>query len=266
MKLLRFARTVVAIMIKDRIYYTGKLFVDTLSVFARFGVVVLLYKYVFELRGGSVLGVPFVVAAWSMFFYFAVMTLDISRVARSIMRDIQSGTIEVLFSKPIPYLWYKVFYQIGMHAYPFILISFFGSILLALVFGVPQTMTTSFFFLTFVATFLLGILLCSLLYTLIGLAAFWIEDINPIYWVVDKGVMILGGSYLPVGLFPPLMYKIALWSPFGASYFVTHTVYEGWAQLWVTQLLIQTVWVLVLGILVMSVFYKARQKVSVNGG
>jgi ABC-2 type transport system permease protein len=96
--------------------------------------------------------------------------------------------------------------------------------------------------------------------------AFWIEDINPIFWMVDKMVMILGGSYLPVALFPSFMYKIALYSPFGASQFITHTVYESWKTNWFLLISIQIFWIVILSILAYIVFLKARKKVSVNGG
>ena len=113
---------------------------------------------------------------------------------------------------------------------------------------------------------LFGAILSLLLYTLVGLLAFWIEDTNPVFWIVDKAVMILGGSYLPVALFPKFMYKLALYSPFGASQFITHTVYDTWQTNWYILIGIQIFWSLVIGSIVYILFAKARRKVSVNGG
>ena len=86
------------------------------------------------------------------------------------------------------------------------------------------------------------------------------------FWIVDKAVMILGGSYLPVALFPAFMFKIALWSPFGASQFVTHTVYETWQTNWYQLVGIQLFWIVLLGLIVYFMFERAKQKISVNGG
>jgi ABC-2 type transport system permease protein len=105
-----------------------------------------------------------------------------------------------------------------------------------------------------------------LIYSIVGLLSFWIEDIKPVYWIVDKAVMILGGSYLPVALFPKAMYQIAVWSPFGASQFITHTVYESWTINYVKMFSIQVLWVIILGTFVYIMFNRAHKKVSVNGG
>ena len=86
------------------------------------------------------------------------------------------------------------------------------------------------------------------------------------FWFVDKAVMILGCSYLPVALFPAFMFKIALWSPFGASQFVTHTVSESWQTNWYQLVGIQLFWIVLLGLIVYFMFERAKQKVSVNGG
>jgi ABC-type uncharacterized transport system permease subunit len=109
-------------------------------------------------------------------------------------------------------------------------------------------------------------MLTLLLYSLIGVLAFWIEDINPIYWLIDKAVMILGGSYLPIALFPPLMYKIALFSPFGASQFITHSVNESWKSSWYILILIQLFWIIISGICLYWLYNKAKKRISVNGG
>ena len=62
------------------------------------------------------------------------------------------------------------------------------------------------------------------------------------------------------------MYEIALWSPFGASQFITHTVYNSWITEWATKLGIQAFWIVILAALVYILFAKAKKKVAVNGG
>jgi len=127
-------------------------------------------------------------------------------------------------------------------------------------------MSWFFFIPTVLGVFILGSILSLLLFSIIGLLAFWVEDINPIFWTVDKAVMILGGSYLPVALFPNSIYNIALYSPFGATQFITHTVYKTWQAEWFLKIGIQAFWIIVLGVVVYFLFQKAKQRVSVNGG
>lgn len=266
MKALRLSSVIIKMLVKDRLFYPGRLIADTLVMVGRFGILALLYKYVFELRGGEIMGVTLPVVLWSMFFYFAFMTLNIRSISRDIMLDVRAGTVEVLLSKPFSYLWYRISWGLGSGIYPFVVISLIGGTLLSLAVGVPGTITTQLFFATFVVTALLGVMLSFLMYGIVGLLAFWIEDISPIHWIIDKAVMILGGSYLPIALLPPLLYQFALWSPFGAANFVSHTAYASWSELWLSRIGIQMFWVVLLLIIMTALFAKARKNVSVNGG
>lgn len=266
MKETRIANKIIAILFRDRFYYPGRLAVDMIGVVARWGVLLMLYWYVFKLQGGVINGTSFTITAWSMFFYFSFSVLRLRDVSRLIMQDVQSGSVEVLFSKPVGYIWYRVWWQIGLGLGSFLVVAIIGPVVLSMLVGVPFTMKIGIFIPTLLIVFILGVVLSLLLYLLVGLMAFWVEDINPIFWVVDKTVMILGGSYLPVSMFPPLMYKIALYSPFGASQFITHTVYSSWDVVWLQHVAIQLVWILIFIVLVWLIFKRARQKVSINGG
>lgn len=266
MKAIRLGNKIVQTLVRDRVYYPSRLIVDTCSIIARCGVLLILYWYVFRLNNGVINNTTYIVAAWSMFFYFAFSVFRLREISRAIMQDVQSGNVEILFSKPISYLSYRMWWQVGGGLYPFVVMSIVGSIVLAFIVGIPATMSLAIFVPTIILVVLLSTFLSLLLYTVVGLLAFWIEDINPVFWIVDKAVMILGGSYLPVALFPNFMYKIALWSPFGASQFITHTVYETWATDWIMKIGIQIFWILATAIISLIIFAKARKKISVNGG
>jgi ABC-2 type transport system permease protein len=258
--------TILKTLVKDRIQYPGRLVVDTVGIIARCGILLILYWYVFRLNNGVINGTTFLFVAWSIFFYFSFSVLRLRDISRLIMQDIQTGNVEILLSKPISYLSYRMWWQVGFGIYSFVVITILATIVLAFIIGFPSTMTIGIFIPTLIITFILGSILSLFLYSIVGLLAFWIEDINPVFWIVDKAVMILGGSYLPVALFPDFMYKISLYSPFGASLFVTHTVYETWQTDWYQFVGIQVFWIVLLGLVVYFMFRGAKQKVSVNGG
>jgi ABC-2 type transport system permease protein len=266
MKAIRLGNKIVQTLVRDRIYYPNRLILDTFSIIARCGVLLVLYWHVFSLNDGVINNTTYIVAAWSMFFYFAFSVFRLRDISRAIMEDVQSGNIKILFSKPVSYLAYRMWWQVGAGLYQFLVILLVGAIVLALIVGLPATISVGIFVPTIILVTFLGTLLSLFLYAFVGLLAFWIEDINPVFWIVDKTVMILGGSYLPVALFPKFMYKIALWSPFGACQFITHTVYETWAREWVMKIGIQFFWIIATTIIVSVLFAKAREKVSVNGG
>jgi len=265
-KKFRLANKILITLIKDRIHYPARLLADTLSVIGRFVVLIILYAYVFKLNGGTINNITFVVAAWSMFFYFSFIILGVRSIAKMIMHDVQTGNVEVLFSKPVHYLFYRFWWQIGMGFYSFVIITIVGILGLYFTIGFPETFSTGIFLLTIPFVFLGGILLSFIIYSIIGVLSFWMQDINPVFWIVDKTIMILGGSYLPVALFPPIMYKIALYSPFGASQFLNHTVYTSWQSNWYQLMGIQALWIILLGLVLFFLFKNAKKKVSVNGG
>jgi ABC-2 type transport system permease protein len=266
MKQLRLANSIVKMMIKDRVQYPARLIVDTFGIAARCGVLLILYWYVFQYQGGLIKGVTFQIAAWSMFLYFSFMTLRLRDLAKSIMQDIKTGTVEVLLAKPIQYLSYRMWWQFGAGLYPFFIATLLGVAALFITVGIPESMQSWFFVGTLAIVFVFAAILSLLIYSVVGLLAFWIEDVKPLYWIVDKAVMILGGSYLPVALFPKIMYQIAIFSPFGASQFITHTVYDTWKVDYLKLIGIQLFWIIVVGIIVAYMFGRAHKKVSVNGG
>lgn len=266
MKEIRLANKIIRTLVKDRMQYPGRLIVDTVAIIARAGLLFILYWYVFGLKGGMIRNTSYAVVTWSMFFYFAFSSLRLRDISREIMADVQTGNVEVLFNKPVSYLGYKIWWQIGSGLYSFLVIITLGTLTMSLVVGLPETMSIGIFLPTFFLALAGAIALSLAMYSVVGLMAFWMEDVNPVFWLIDKMVMVLGGSFLPVALFPDFMYKLAVYSPFGASQFITHTVYDSWARDWYVLIGIQFVWIIALGSAAVLMFKKAREKVSVNGG
>lgn len=266
MRAIRLPIKILKTLTKDSLHYPSRMYANIFILIARLGILLGLYAYVFKLNGGTVNGVTFLVVAWSMFFYFTFSNFNLRRISRLMMTDVQSGSVEIFLNKPISYLSYKVWWTFGLGFYNFLFIGFLSFIILALIIGIPPSMMTSLFLITLIIEFFLTSILTIIIYAIVGVFAFWIEDINPVFWIVDKFVMILGGSYLPVALFPAFLYNIAIYSPFGASMFISHIVYDSWKVDWVKLVGIQIFWIIVLGLFMVWLYKKAREKVSVNGG
>jgi len=66
-----------------------------------------------------------------------------------------------------------------------------------------------------VASFgLVAAALITALYLWIGLLSFWLEDVSPVYWVVQKAMFVLGGLMLPLDLYPDFIRRAAVFTPF----------------------------------------------------
>lgn len=265
MKKIRFPLTVIKIFIKNQMQDRTYLMVDIINMITRCFILFLLYSYAFEVNGGSIDGVDCKTALYSMFIYFCMMTLNIRKIYKLIMVDVKSGNVEMFINKPINYILFNFYKSIGMGLYSFLVISILGTIAMLLFIGVPD-LNLSIFIPTFIIAFILGRILEFIMYSIVGVLSFFIQDVRPIYWILDKFVMVLGGSYLPIALFPPFMKILAYISPFGAIHFTSSSVYNSWNDEFVIRILLQIMWIILFGILLKYVFHKAKEQMMINGG
>lgn len=265
MKKIRFALTIIKIYMKNQMQDRTNILLDIFQMFARCFIVFLLYAYVFKVKGGTIGGADYVTTMWSMFIYFCVMILAIRRIDNIIMNEVKSGNVEMFMNKPVSYLSISIFKTLGQGVFSFVLISLVGAIVMTLTIGLP-TVDLKVFIPTFIITFILGMILYVLIFGLIGVLSFFIQDIRPIHWLVDKCVMVLGGSYLPVSMFPGFLRVIAYVSPFGAVNFVTSTVFDTWNNEFLTRIILQLIWIGIFGVLLFIVYRKSKERSMVNGG
>lgn len=265
MKKTNFPLTVIKIFMKNQMQNKTYILLDLFNMIARCLIVFLLYGYVFKISGGSIDNVDYVTTLWSMFIYFCIMTFNIRKIYKLIMDDVKNGNVEMFLNKPVNYVVLTFYKIIGQGIYSFVVISVIGAIAMMLLVGVPNV-NLLIFIPTFIITFLLGNFLGLIMYAIIGLLSFFMQDVRPIYWIADKFVMVLGGSYLPVALFPPFMKLLAFISPFGAINFTTSTVYSTWNTEFGIRIGLQVIWIVIFGLLLIYVYKKAREKAMINGG
>ena len=265
MNKIRFSLCVIKIYMKNQMQDRTNLLLDIFNMVSRCLVVFLLYAYIFKLSNGSINGVDYKTTMFSMFIYFCIMTFNLRNLDKIIMTEIKSGNVEMFLNKPVNYLLLSFLKVIGQGIYSFIFISILGSIIMFLTLGVPNV-DLAIFIPTFIITFILGQILALFIYGIIGVSAFFIQDNRPIHWIVDKFVMILGGSYLPISMFPSFMKLIAFISPFGAINFATSTVYSSWNNEFLIRIILQIIWIIITFLILRFMYYKAKIKAMINGG
>ena len=162
----------------------------------------------------------------------------------------------MFLNKPTSYIKLSFYKILGRGIYSFVVITIIGSILMLLLVGFPK-INLLLFITTLLITLILGTILALFIYAIIGLLSFFMQDVRPIHWIVDKFVMVLGGSYLPVALFPPVLKFLAFISPFGAINFATSTVYDYWNNEFIIRILLQIFWIIVFGLVLNYIYKKA---------
>ena len=265
MKKIKFGLSIIKLFMKNQMQDKTNILLDITNMFARCIIVFLLYSYIFSINSEGISGIDYKSSMWSMYIYFCIMILNIRRIDNTIMLEVKSGNVEMFMNKPKSYITISFLKTIGQGLFSFIFISIIGSIIMALFVGIPN-LDLKLFIPTFIITLVLGQILALLIYGIIGLCAFFIQDIKPIHWIIDKIVMVLGGSYLPISMFPPLLKTIAFISPFGAINFATSTVYNSWNDEFIIRTALQLIWILIFSILLGYIYKKSKEKAMINGG
>ena len=113
----------------------------------------------------------------------------------------------------------------------------------------------------------LGIFIDFLCLYIIGLLAFWIEDIRPVIWIYSKGLFIMGGMIFPIALFPESFRKIAELLPFSQMFYGASRIFVKFdLGLFYKYLLLQIFWIGIFYIASVLIYKKGVKNVNINGG
>ena len=134
-----------------------------------------------------------------MVWYLAMtetLTLSSSRVFVEISEAVKAGDLAYTLARPLSYPFYQVANSLGNSAPRFLLNLLTASAVVGLgmgrIAGSPQG------FLAFLGMAALALLLDALIAVLIGLSAFWIEEVMPAFWIYQKLLFTVGGLFLPL--------------------------------------------------------------------
>lgn len=126
--------------------------------------------------------------------------------------DLRSGRLAYLLPRPISYLGTKFAEGLGT-----LLLNLSVLGIVAFLFTWIWSGQLPFSISTFFISIFLGILsgITALIFQiLIGLSAFWLQDVAPFNWIWEKLLFVLGGLILPLTVYPLWMQKIAGFTPF----------------------------------------------------
>lgn len=164
---------------------------------------------------GSTLGMMAGFSLPQMIWYFVateIIIMSMLPIHRAIEREIKDGDVAIRLNKPYSFLGYhwSVFLGEGVMR-GLILLFVGGSVAMAMIGpiafrwdGVPALIATFFF--TATLNFQFG--------SMIGLLAFWTEDITGFYFILDRAKWLLGGFLMPITLYPDWLQQIVHWLPF----------------------------------------------------
>jgi ABC-2 type transport system permease protein len=257
---------ILVIYFKDALSCRQALASLSLLIIVRVAVLIGIYSFVFQARGQTSGGIGLSTAVWSIVAYFIFYSFDSHFIYRDISEDVRFGVLEQKLVKPYNYLIALSAQRLGKGLPRLIFGLLVVSAVLPLFFPLPAGTFSWPMIAGLVILFLGGLLLSLIFFSLIGLTAIWLEDAEPVYWIVSKSIMLFGGAYLPIAMFPPAVKFISYYTPFGLVTSITRAFNAGFATVWPTIFFWEIVWILVLGTLLIVLRQAADKKLSINGG
>ncbi|MFM8322983.1 MAG: ABC transporter permease [Chloroflexota bacterium] len=202
----------------------------------------------------------------TLWYLMMAETIELSRprLGNTISDAVKDGSIAYILSKPYDFLLYhyssamsETLFRAGLNA-------LVGGTLVWLLVGAPPSLAG----LPVVLPALLGAWTLNFcISALIGLSAFWVEDISAFLWIYQKLSFILGGLLIPLDFYPDWLQTITRALPFAAMTY-------GPARLFVSPslpallstLAMQAAWIAGLAALLALVYRRSIAALTVNGG
>lgn len=203
-----------------------------------------------------------------MVWYLAMtetVVLSSSRVFTEISEKVKAGDVVYTLARPMSYPFYQVAYSLGGSAPRFVLNFVTGVVVVTV--GTGWVAGSLPGLVAFLGTAALALLLDALIAVLIGLLAFWIEEVTPAFWIYQKLLFTVGGLFLPLELFPDWLERIARWLPFRFVTYVPARAFVAFDPRFVAQGVAgQVVYGGVLVLVVAFVWRQAQRRMVIHGG
>jgi ABC-2 type transport system permease protein len=191
------------------------------------------------------------------------ITLSVASIHLRLEDDIRLGMLEPHLLRPKPYLLQKIAESLGDSLARLIGIGL--AALLALVLSGRAAPTLG----AFAAVAVLGPLgttIGVLLYTIVGLCAFWVRRVMPAYLIMQKAMFLLGGLFAPITLYPVWLYHAGVVTPFAAHIFYAgHQMIAPSAQGFADAFAAQLFWIAALTGIIALIWRAGLRKVLREG-
>lgn len=227
-----------------------------------------LWSFIYGGSGGGTLinGYSLDMMLWYMIMAEVLMYAVNSRTTtRAFGNDIKSGKIAYQLNKPYNYYLYQVSSQAGVICWKLLFLLPTALIMGFLLLGSIENFSVAYI-LPLILILILSLLLTCVIYGMVGLLSFWLEESTPFAWIIQKFQMLFG-LFFPPEFFPAYLQPIIEYSPVyammsGPSKLIANFSWELCANV----LLSQGVYLLLFVTLGLVLFKLGTKKVNVHGG
>jgi|GEM_PF-897258 len=225
-----------------------------------------IYKVAYSVTHTSTM--PYANALWSIALYFTfVIGLSVRNVFKLVEQEVKSGAVEVSLIKPLDYRMVKICQQIGKNLLESSLLMIAFAVTLWILVGLPSvSYITPWFVAGYILLMILGVVAASAAFLTVGLVAFWLNDSQSVFRIVDRMIMVFGGAFVPIALLPDGVQTVLRFSPLGIFAASTQFFNPGLVTHMVPTIISGIVWSALLLLLCHWIWRRAEQRIEVNGG
>jgi ABC-2 type transport system permease protein len=245
--------------------YRSELFARAIQMVLFMGVFIALWTTAFGVSGRTQMeGYTLPQMVWYLAMAETV-TLSTSRIFMEISEAVKAGDLAYTLTRPVSYVFFQVANSLGNSAPRFLLNLPTAAAVVLLGTGTLAGSLPGL--LAFLGMAALALLLDALIAVLIGLAAFWIEEVMPIYWIYNKLIFTVGGLFLPLEMFPEPLRRAVQWLPFQFITYAPARAFVKFDPAFVLQGLIgQILYILLFTGFLLLVWRRAQRRMVLHGG
>ena len=252
------------IQLANSLAYPGELIGRSLIILPFMWIFYQLWRVTFIASGTSEInGLTLLSTLW---YLMIAETIELSRprLGNVISEAVKDGSIAYILSKPYDFLLYHYSSSMGETLFRALMNAVFGSVMVWALIGAPPSALGALA----VLPVLLGAWTLNFcISALIGLSAFWVEDISAFLWIYQKLAFVLGGLLIPLDFYPQALQSIAKSLPFSAmTYGPARLFVDPTPQAFFSTLSMQIIWITVFAALLVLFYRKSITALTVNGG
>lgn len=256
--------TVLSISARDQLVYLPSFLARNVFFVVVMFVFYSLWRAVFAGGPGTVAGFTMVQMVWYLTFTEAI-ELSQTRIFLPISEEVKDGTVAYSLNRPYSYVLFWISRGMGENLVKVVPLLLEGYVLARLMAGpLPGYFRALPYGLLVIV---MGVLIGTTLQAIVGLLAFWFEEVMPFWWIIQKLVFVIGGMFIPIDVYPDWLQRIARFTPFAfAAYWPAAVFVDFSASRLAVTLIGQAAYIGVFAIIAMVVFRAAVRKLHVQGG
>lgn len=193
------------------------------------------------------------------------VALSTPRVVEMIDHEVRAGDVAYSLGKPMHYPLYHLAGYWGETLVRLPVNALVGSTVALIAVGPPAV--NPLVVAPTVLSIILAITVKACIEILIGLSAFWVEDTLPMQWIHNKFMLTVGGTLIPLDLFPSWLAAISFVLPFAATMYAPARIFVAFSiESFFALVLLQVIWLVILWVAIEFLFALASRRVVAHGG